>query len=245
MPNRVIDLMRQFGRKSQAVSIIQFFRSMVACKSNYTIIIIQIASITNIKGKNGQICLYRVNFIGDTSHALLGFDKLKKWNPKPIQQETKKLKESIDLAKKLIEGLEKSQEIELGNLNEHILKDFTIKLNDLVFKQKSIQDIIQVLNLISNNEKLSIVKLNLGQQYFELYQVLKYGKVENPLQNTQDFIDQLKETIGFQKQHDFLSIQKKQEKPTPNSDDTKEITDSPIKKKKIEEISKDTLCNQH
>ncbi|CAD8043458.1 unnamed protein product [Paramecium primaurelia] len=205
----------------------------------------KIASITNVNGKNGQYCVYRVNFIGDTSHAQLRFDKLKKWNPKPIQLETKKLKESIDLANNLIEGLEKAQEITLGNLNEHILKDLTIKLNDLVYHQSSIQEIVQTLNLISNNEKLFIVKLNLGQQYFALYQALKYGKGENYLENTQDFIDQLKAIIGFQQQQEFLTIQKKQEKPTPNSDDTKEITDSPIKKKKIEEISKDTLCNQH
>ncbi|CAD8149042.1 unnamed protein product [Paramecium pentaurelia] len=205
----------------------------------------KIASITNVNGKNGQHNIYRVNFIGDTSHAKLRFDKLKKWNPKPIQLETKKLKESIDLANSLIEALEKAQEIELSNLNEHILKSLTIKMNDLVYNEKSIQDIIQTLNLINENEKLSIVKLNLGQQYFALYQTLKYGKGENYLQYSQDFIDQLKATIGFQLQQDFLSIQKKQEKPTPNSDDTKEITDSPIKKKKIEEISKVTLCNQH
>ncbi|CAD8141657.1 unnamed protein product [Paramecium octaurelia] len=220
-------------------------KSMVACKSNYTKIIFQIASILNVDGKNGQHSEYRVNFIGDTSHAQLRFDKLKKWNPKPIQQETKKLKESIDLANNLIEAQEKAQEIELGNLNEHSLKGLTIKLNDLVYNQRSIQDIIQALNLISDNEKLTIVKLNLGQQYFALYQSLKQGKGENHLQNSQDFIDQLKTTIGFQLSSDFLSVQKKQEKPSPNSDDTKEITDSPVKKRKIEEISKDALCNQH
>ncbi|CAD8052492.1 unnamed protein product [Paramecium sonneborni] len=237
MLNRVLELMRQFGRKSWAIH--------GGLQKQLYKIIFQIASITDANGKNGQCYEYRVNFIGDTSHAQLKFDKLKKWNPKPIQQENKKLKESIDLANNLIERLEKAQEIEQDNLNEHTLKDLTIKLNDLVFKKKSKQDIIQILNLISNNEKLSIVKLNLGQQYFALYQALKYGKAENYLQYTQDFIDQLKQKIGFKQQHDFLPILKKQEKSTPNSDDTKEITDSPIKKKKIEEISKDTLCYQN
>ncbi|CAD8090015.1 unnamed protein product [Paramecium primaurelia] len=210
----------------------------------------QISSITNGKTGSNQLC--RVNFLADGTHADLRIEKVKKWNDRPIQTETKKLKEAIELANQILTGQYKNILPNFENLNEHILKSLVIKLNDLIRKDNQIEDIVQSLNEISTNELLSIVKMNLGQQLFQLHQIYQNRKQKEFQNLLHSFLDQLVNIIGYKEQVEQTTSNKKKFKQSiSNEEPLEEITkcviiqDGPdIKRKKVEENLQNTPLNQ-
>ncbi|CAD8104373.1 unnamed protein product [Paramecium sonneborni] len=210
----------------------------------------QISSISN--KKTDSIQLWRVNFLADGTHADLRLEKIKKWNDRPIQTETKKLKEAIEMANQILSGNCQNILPSFQNLNEHQLKSLVIKLNDLIRNDNQMDDIVQLLNEISSNELLSIVKMNLGQQLFRLHQIhqsKRYIEFQNLLQS---FLDQLINTIGYKEQMEQTTSNKKKFKQSiSNEEPLEEITkcviiqDGPeIKRKKVEENLQNTPHNQ-
>ncbi|CAD8184166.1 unnamed protein product [Paramecium pentaurelia] len=210
----------------------------------------QISSITNGKTGSNQLC--RVNFLADGTHADLRLEKVKKWNDRPIQTETKKLKEAIELANQILTGQYKNILPSFENLNEHILKSLVIKLNDLMRKDNQIEDIVQSLNEISTNELLSIVKMNLGQQLFQLHQIYQNRKQKEFQNLLHSFLDQLVNIIGYKEQVEQTTSNKKKFKQSiSNEEPLEEITkcviiqDGPdVKRKKVEENLQNTSLNQ-
>ncbi|CAD8109801.1 unnamed protein product [Paramecium sonneborni] len=210
----------------------------------------QISSISN--RKTSTIQLWRVNFLADGTHADLRLEKIRKWNDRPIQTETKKLKEAIELANKILNGNYQNILPSLQNLNEHLLKSLVIRLYDLIRNDKQMDDVVQLLNEISSNELLSIVKMNLGQQLFRLHQIHQ-SKRQTEFENLlQSFIDQLINSIGYKEQIEQTNSNKKKFKQfLTNEEPLEEITKCVIiqdgpdsKRKKVEENLQNTSLNQ-
>ncbi|CAK89927.1 unnamed protein product (macronuclear) [Paramecium tetraurelia] len=207
----------------------------------------QISSISN--GKTGTNQSYRVNFLADGTHADCRLEKVKKWNDRPTQTETKKLKEAIELANQIQTGQYKNILPSFENLNGHVLKSLVIKLNDLMRKDYQMEDIVQQLNKISNNELLSIVKMNLGQQLFQIHKTREQKEFQSLLHC---FLDQMTSIIGYKEQAEQITSSKKKFKQSiSNEEPLEEITkcviiqDGPeVKRKKVEENLQNTPLNQ-
>lgn len=58
-------------------------------------------------------------------------DKIKKWDQRPLQIESKKLKEAVELAKQIIGGVVQVAPQQPPELNEHPLKDVATMLQEL------------------------------------------------------------------------------------------------------------------
>ncbi|CAD8193385.1 unnamed protein product [Paramecium pentaurelia] len=210
----------------------------------------QISSISNGKTGTNQQC--RVNFLADGTHADLRLEKVKKWDDRPTQTETKKLKEAIELANQILTGQYQNILPSFENLNEHILKCLVIKLNDLIRKDNQMDDIAQLLNEISKNELLQIVKMNLGQQLFRIHQTHQTRKQKEFQNLLQSFIDQLTNIIGYKEQVEQITSNKKKFKQSiSNEEPLEEITKcviiqdgSDVKRKKAEESFQNTHLNQ-
>ncbi|CAD8190466.1 unnamed protein product [Paramecium octaurelia] len=210
----------------------------------------QISSISNGKTGTNQQC--RVNFLADGTHADLRLEKVKKWDDKPAQMETKKLKEAIELANQILTGQYQNILPSFDNLNEHTLKSLVIKLNDLISKDNQMDDIAHLLNKISNVELLSIVKMNLGQQLFRIHKSHKSRKQKKFQTLLNSFLDQLTTTIGYKEQVEQTASNKKKFKQSiSNEEPLEEITkcviiqDGPeVKRKKTEESFQNTPLNQ-
>ncbi|CAK93502.1 unnamed protein product (macronuclear) [Paramecium tetraurelia] len=210
----------------------------------------QISSISNGKTGTNQQC--RVNFLADGTHADLRLEKVKKWDDKPAQMETKKLKEAIELANQILTGQYQNILPSFDNLNEHALKSLVIKLNDLIRKDNQMDDIAQLLNKISNVELLSIVKMNLGQQLFRIHKTHQSRKPKKFQILLNTFLEQLTTIIGYKEQVEQTTSNKKKFKQSiSNEEPLEEITkcviiqDGPeVKRKKAEESFQNTPLNQ-
>ncbi|KAM3134284.1 hypothetical protein pb186bvf_013569 [Paramecium bursaria] len=115
-------------------------------------------------------------------------NKIRKWDCKPIQEESKRLKEAIQQAEQMTQNCDLEKE---RNLNDHILKSFVSKLQNY----KSL-DIKQILDSLTNDELIELIKMNFGVLLFDIHQMIKEQSVglENKLD---ELIDALIYKIGF------------------------------------------------